>query len=102
MVHEAALPQLQDSALLVEPYKVPVRSFLEPVEVPLDGSTSFWCTSHSSQRGVIRKHTDSTLTHYLYLNEDVHKHSINRPSKEVIIPLYSVFVCPHLEYWVQF
>ena len=29
------------------------------------------------------------------------KHSIGTWSKEVIVPLYSVLVCPHHEYYVQ-
>ncbi|KAK4809169.1 hypothetical protein QYF61_006427 [Mycteria americana] len=44
------LPQVQVFALLlVELHEVPLSLFLQPVEVPLDGSTTLWCISHPSQ-----------------------------------------------------
>ncbi|KAK4830703.1 hypothetical protein QYF61_012872 [Mycteria americana] len=54
--------QVQDFVLLlVELHEVPVGLFLLPVEVPLDGSMTFWCISHSSQFGVICKLFEGTL-----------------------------------------
>lgn len=42
--------QVQNLALLVvELREVPLSQLLQPVQVPLDGSTSIWCMSHSSQ-----------------------------------------------------
>ena len=40
--------------------KVPACPFLQPVEVPLDGSTTLWCISHSSQFYVLSNLAEST------------------------------------------
>ena len=41
---------MQDLALsLVELHEASISPFLQPVEVPLDGSTILWYSSHSSQ-----------------------------------------------------
>ncbi|KAK4826730.1 hypothetical protein QYF61_010983 [Mycteria americana] len=48
--HGIVPPQVQDFALsLDELHEVPVSPFLQPVQVPLDVSTTLWCVSHSSQ-----------------------------------------------------
>ena len=49
--------------------KVPVRSFLQPVQVLLDGSTALWRISFSSQSCDISKLADGTLIQII--NEDV-------------------------------
>ena len=55
-------PQGQDLALaFVEFHQVPLGPALQPVQVSLDGSTAFWCISHSSQRGIISKLAEVTL-----------------------------------------
>ena len=49
LVQRVVPSQVQDfPLLLVELRDVPVRPFLRPVEVPLDGSMILWCTSHSA------------------------------------------------------
>ncbi|KAK4832039.1 hypothetical protein QYF61_020554 [Mycteria americana] len=65
--------QVQDFALfLVELHEIPVGPLLQPVEVPLNGSTVIWCISHSSQFGVICKLAESTLYPVIQMiNEDV-------------------------------
>ncbi|KAK4831783.1 hypothetical protein QYF61_019096, partial [Mycteria americana] len=61
-VHGVVPPQVQDFALpLVELHEVPASPFLQPVQVPLDGSTTLWCISHSSQCGVICKLAERQL-----------------------------------------
>jgi len=43
-------PQVEDFALLVvELHEVPVSPFLQPVQAPLDGSTTLCCISSFSQ-----------------------------------------------------
>lgn len=42
--------QVQDFALpIVEPHEVPISPFPQPVKVPVHGSTTLWCISHSFQ-----------------------------------------------------
>jgi len=49
-MHRVIPSQVQDPALaLVELYQVPLCPTLQTVQVSLDGSTAFWCISHSSQ-----------------------------------------------------
>jgi len=56
LVHGAIPPQVQDFAFpLVGLHEAPASSFLQPVEVPLDGNTSLQCVSHSSQNCIISK-----------------------------------------------
>ncbi|GAB0186707.1 ectonucleotide pyrophosphatase/phosphodiesterase family member 3 [Grus japonensis] len=66
-------PQVQDFALpLVGLHEVPVNPFLQPVEVPLDGSMTLWHISHSSQFGVISRLAEGTLCPIMQIiNEDV-------------------------------
>ena len=63
----------QDFALpLVELHEVPASPFLQPVEVPLDGSTTLWPISQSSQFCVICKLAEGTLWPIIQIiNEDV-------------------------------
>ncbi|KAK4811173.1 hypothetical protein QYF61_019804 [Mycteria americana] len=75
LVHGVVPPQVQDFAPpLTELYEDPVSPFLQPVEVPLDGSTTLWCIHHSSQFCVISKlaeGSDPVLTpgvHRLHLD----------------------------------
>ena len=57
---------------LAELYEVPVSPFLQPVVVPLDGSTTLWSISHSSRFGVISKLAEDTFcTIIQIINEDV-------------------------------
>lgn len=46
---------------LVEFCKVSVSPFLQPIEVPPDGSTTIWHISHSSWFGVIQKFAEGTF-----------------------------------------
>lgn len=56
--------QAQDLALLfVEPHEVPDRLFLQPVEVPLGGSTISWHISLSSS--VLSADLLSAVPHHL-------------------------------------
>ena len=49
LVHGVVPPQKQNFALpLIALHEVLVSPFLQPVEVPLDGSTALQCISHSS------------------------------------------------------
>ncbi|KAK4832374.1 hypothetical protein QYF61_022229 [Mycteria americana] len=65
----------QDFALLlVELHEIPVSPFLQPVKVPLDGSTTFWPISHSSQFCVISKLVKDELCLIIQIiNEDAHQ-----------------------------
>ncbi|KAK4826285.1 hypothetical protein QYF61_007132 [Mycteria americana] len=76
-------PQVQDFALHpVELYEVPVSPFLQPVQVPLDGSTTLWHISHSPQFCVICKRAEGTLCPIIQIiNEDV-KQDCTRYSME--------------------
>ena len=67
LVHGVVPPQVQDFALLlVEPHEVPVSPFLQPVQVPLDGSPTLWCVSRSSQfvssANLLRVHSENMLS----------------------------------------
>ncbi|KAK4818982.1 LOW QUALITY PROTEIN: hypothetical protein QYF61_022649 [Mycteria americana] len=71
LVHGVVPPQVQDLALLlVEVHEVPVSPFLQPVEVPLDGSMTLWCISHSSQFGVIRQLAEGTLCPIIHVTTE--------------------------------
>jgi len=55
-MHGVVPPQMQDPAFaLVESHEVPLRPTLQPVHVSLNGSTAFWCMSHSSHFCAISK-----------------------------------------------
>ncbi|KAK4828308.1 hypothetical protein QYF61_025320 [Mycteria americana] len=70
--HEVVPSQVKDFALLVELHEVSISLLLQPVEVPLDGSTTLWHTSCSSQFGVICKLAEGTLCPIIQIiNEDV-------------------------------
>jgi len=58
---------VQDPALaLAELHQVP----LQPVLVLLDGSTAFWCTSHSSQFWVISRLAEGTLRPFIQVTDE--------------------------------
>lgn len=58
VVPGVVLPQLQDFALpLADLHEFPVKPFLQPLQVPLDGSKTVWCISPTSKIGLIRKTT---------------------------------------------
>ncbi|KAK4827979.1 hypothetical protein QYF61_022681 [Mycteria americana] len=62
LVHGVVPRQVQNLAFsFTEVHKVPVSSFLQPVQVPLDGSTPLWPVTHSSQFCVICKLAEGTL-----------------------------------------
>ena len=72
LVHGFVLPEGQDFALpLVECHEVPVSPFLQPVKVPLDGSVTLWCISHSSQFCVIHKSAECELCPIMQIINDV-------------------------------
>ena len=73
LVCEVVLPQVQDFTLpLVEFHEVLVSLFLQPVKVPLDGTTTLRCISHSFQFCVIYKFAEGTLCPIIQnINEDV-------------------------------
>lgn len=55
-----------------ELHEVPVSLFLQPVEVPQDGSMTIWHISHSSQFCIISKFPESTFSPIIQMiNEDV-------------------------------
>lgn len=64
--------QLQGFALFLdELHKVPVSPFLQPVEVPLEGSMTLWCIIHSLQVCVISKFTEGAPCPIIpVINED--------------------------------
>ena len=56
----------------VELHEVPFSSFLQPVEVPLKGSTPIWCTRPSSQFRIICKYAKGALYSIIQIiNEEV-------------------------------
>jgi len=67
------LSLVQGSALLlVESHQVPLHSTLQSVQVSLNGSTAFWCVSHSSQLCIISKLTEGGLYPFIQvIDEDV-------------------------------
>ena len=57
---------------LVELLEVPVNPFVQPAEVPLDGSTTLWCISHFSQFCIISELAEGMLCPIIQIvNEDV-------------------------------
>lgn len=56
LVHGVSPPQVQDFIFsLVEFHEIPASPLLEPVPVPLNGSETTRCTSHSSQLRIFCK-----------------------------------------------
>jgi len=47
--------------ILVEPYQVLLCPSVQPIQVPLNGSTAFWCVSQSSQLRITSKLAESAL-----------------------------------------
>jgi len=49
-------PKVQDSTpAFVKRHLVPIDPTLQPVQISLNGTTAFWCVSHSSQLLIISK-----------------------------------------------
>ena len=65
--------QVQDFAVLfVELHEIPLSPVLQPVQIPLDGSTATWCISRSSQYCVICKLAEVVLCPIVQVvNKDV-------------------------------
>lgn len=61
LVHGVVLLQVQDLTLLVELQNNPVSPFLQPLHIPLNGSTIAWCMNHCSQCRIIRKLVEGML-----------------------------------------
>jgi len=54
LVHGVIPPQVQGLAFpFADLQRTPVHPFLQPVWVPLNGSTTSWCVNHSSQFCII-------------------------------------------------
>ena len=72
-MHVIIPPQVQDSTLaVVEPHQVPLCPTLQPVQVSLNGSTAFWCVSHSSQLCIIGVFVEGGLYPFVQvIDEDV-------------------------------
>lgn len=59
----------------VELHEIHVSPFIQPVKVPLKGSTTLWCVSHSSQFHIIYELAVSALCPSLWvINEDVEQY----------------------------
>ena len=73
LVHEVIPLQVQDFVFSFDGlHEIPVSPFLQPVEVPLDGSMTLWCISRSSQFCVISKLAHGALCPIIQIiNEDV-------------------------------
>ena len=55
----------QDFALpFKEFHEVPLCPFLQPVKVPLNGSVTFWCISHSSELCIVCELAEGALHHH--------------------------------------
>lgn len=62
LVNSIVHSQVQDFVLLhAELHEAPVSPLFQPIKDPLDGSTTLWCISHSSQFRTISKLADSIL-----------------------------------------
>ena len=65
-------PQMQN---FVELREVPLSPILQPVEVPLNGSTTIWCISHPSQFCIICELAEGALCPIVHIiNEDVEQY----------------------------
>lgn len=73
VVHGVVPPQAQDFTLpLAELHEVRVCPFLQPVVVPLNGGTTVWYISDSSQSCNIHKLAESVLSPVIQvINEEV-------------------------------
>ena len=54
----------------VEPHLVSLCSTLQPVQVLLNGSTNFWCFSHSFQLCIIRKLSEGVLHPFIQVTDE--------------------------------
>ncbi|KAJ7404308.1 hypothetical protein WISP_146129 [Willisornis vidua] len=67
-------PKVQGFALLTdEQHEVPVSPILQPGDMSLDGSTSFWCVSDFSQRSVICSLAEAMLCYIIQVINDIVK-----------------------------
>ena len=75
LVDGVAPPQAQSSALpFVEWPDIPVCPILQPVGIPLDGSTAIWCITHPSQFCIICKPEGTVCPIFQVTNEDAKQH----------------------------
>ena len=65
------LPRCMTTLSLVELHQVPLCLTLQPVQVSLNGSTAFWCVSHSFQLYIISKIAEGGLYPFIQVSEDV-------------------------------
>lgn len=82
-----AQTQVQRLALgLAEPHVVHVRPVLQPLQVPLDDTPSFWCTNHTTQLGGIYELAQGALNPIIYvIDEDTEKYlSQERPLRYLL------------------
>jgi len=85
-VNVITLPQIQDLALhLGELHEISLSLILQPVQVPVNGSTTSWCTRHPSQFCIICEAAEDAL-HFSIQDEEVKQYWPQYP------PLWSPLV----------
>jgi len=62
---------------LVEPHQAPLHLTHQSVQILLDGSTTIWCTSYSSQPCIISKLAEGELYPFIQvMDEDIEQDQI--------------------------